>query len=275
MPVKLFLDFLEKQREAAAAELEKYKTTQNTESLHQFRVHLKKLKAGLQVLASRKKTRGLQKARGVVRKVFLEAGEVREKELIEHWLKRHRMQTILSKKQIHQHTQKAKAGLSAHYKKYEKKLDKISGFIREAMLSISDKDLDKYWTSLEKEWQVNQAMIPPSTQWHDRRKLAKKILYTLNAFPARTRSSLLPARNLNALDQLQDAIGQWHDEVLLKNWLLQTRRKNAKNEKALTEALSQALQKINQSLSRRSAEVSAAFSKTKPARLKLQVSAGR
>jgi len=74
---------------------------------------------------------------------------------------------------------------------------------------------------------------------------------------------LLTKSRANALDHLQDVIGLWHDDVLLKQWLVQARRANGGRSDELREALSKALQKVNESLAKKSLEVSQAFSKTK------------
>jgi|KBSMisStandDraft_5_1062788.scaffolds.fasta_scaffold00419_7 CHAD domain-containing protein len=263
MPVEQLLDYLEKQRQGADEELKNYHQSQDTESLHRFRVHLKKLKAGIQLIGFKEESQKFKKIKGKVKKLFLEAGDVREKELIELWLRRHRLQEILTRKHIRKRTEKAKEELASHHKKFEKSLYRLGEVLHDSAKTMKEADMRKYWRNLVLQWKKEQSLVPPSTHWHDRRKLAKKMLYTRNAFPENKQTMLLTKSRANALDHLQDVIGLWHDDVLLKQWLVQARRANGGRSDELREALSKALQKVNESLAKKSLEVSQAFSKTK------------
>lgn len=269
MPVNGLLEYLDKQRLGASQELEKYHEFRNAEHLHRFRVHLKKLKAGLQVLESRNGNRDLKKIVAKVKSLFHRAGIVREIELIENWLRRHRMEPILKGMQIHRSAEKAREGLDSHHKKFQRILDEMGGILRQSIEEINERDMRRYWVGLEVKWGLEKQAIPPSTHWHERRKLAKKMLYTLNTFPRKIQPVLLPAGRINALDHLQDTIGQWHDEVLLKQWLIKTRKLNGKSTDELNKAYSLALQKLNESLANRNAEVSLAFSRAKSSKKKI------
>jgi|GEM_PF-2029055 CHAD domain-containing protein len=263
MPVEQLLDYLEKQKQGADEELKNYHQSQNTESLHRFRVHLKKLKAAIQLLGYSTKSGKLKKVRGKVKEVFSEAGVVREKELIEQWLRRHRLGEILTQKHIRKHTRKAKEELASHHKKYKKRLDELCDILQLSAKGMNETDMRKYWRNLVLQWKKEGTLVPPSTHWHDRRKLAKKMLYTLNAFPENKQSTLLPKAKASALDHLQDTIGLWHDDILLKQWLLQARRTTGRNAGELRLALGKALQKVNESIAKKSIDVNQAFSKTK------------
>ncbi|MBK8089214.1 MAG: CHAD domain-containing protein [Chitinophagaceae bacterium] len=55
--------------------------------------------------------------------------------------------------------------------------------------------------------------------WHELRKIIKQLLYAQNWLSESEKIKLLPVKQTAFLDQLQEAIGNWHDAEDLKTWL--------------------------------------------------------
>jgi CHAD domain-containing protein len=55
--------------------------------------------------------------------------------------------------------------------------------------------------------------------WHEIRKKDKQVLYSLNWLDEAKHDRLTKTAFFKQLDSLQETIGHWHDEILLKDWL--------------------------------------------------------
>ncbi len=217
--MNLLKEFALKQSDAAVHLLDEYLKTNDGEALHQLRVSIKKIRSVLRYFENQqlheKKIKQLKKQ---LRHVFQSAGFIRETQLQIQWLKRNRYRILLNE-----------SLLETDVSFYEQVFLDEAGKSRKILESIR-KELNKFCKDADELSVFNyaeqlkqriffQLKSVNMSGWHELRKIIKQLLYAQNWLSESEKIKLLPVKQTAFLDQLQEAIGNWHDAEDLKTWL--------------------------------------------------------
>lgn len=216
---------------------------ENADVLHALRVSIKKYRAFISVIAAVHKNEECKNLVSTLRIIFGEAGEIRELQVN----RVHLQKMSLCNEQLEQHfiiseqtlTASFKAGLIMHclhaFEKHQKLVSLLYTF------SIAELN-----TWLKKKIRKISKAIHANTDLHEVRKDLKRLLYL--------RESLSPkifrAIKLNAsfIDELQEIIGSWHDQLRLNAYLKAHHQLSAQQWKNLEKAEKQLLTKVKKAI---------------------------
>lgn len=186
--------------------------TQAPEELHQFRVQVKKIRSFLTLLEGAKKNSQLLKTVKPVKKIFASAGVVRDAFLHQQQGKEHHL-TLLRfyKKQraLQEHETRKLVSKSA---KHLHQMKKVKKKLQKQLRPVSANDIKAFYrTQLS---HTHQLLEPTnfSEQLHDGRKMLKHLMYNQQAVKDDVAKDL--NIDFNYIDELQDLLGQWHDNKL-------------------------------------------------------------
>jgi CHAD domain-containing protein len=202
--------YFDKEWNDMKASLKSYLKKEQQEDLHRFRVQVKKLRAFLILSDSDDQNPKLAGYFKPVRKIFKEAGEIRNAYM---------NQKLGKSQQIHNHEfmsnqyqLQIKAGREFKSKKvrFLKKLKDVQHVLKRKIQPISNLHINLFYqTQLE---QISNFLgnIEFNDQLHDCRKHVKILLYNYKL----TQPVLDTKLNEEYLKQIQAAIGDWHDHIL-------------------------------------------------------------
>jgi len=205
---------LEKNWEELRPALKSYLKTENPDRLHQFRVQVKKIKSLLILYAIKKKNKKLLKLFNPVKKIFRHAGVIRDSyihlQLADHFEVKepafHKAQTDLMFKEMGRFKKKGK--------KYEKILHQTLIKIKGELSGISNAQIADFYEAELNKVVLAFAKREFNTNMHDCRKRLKNLLYNQKLADKSMNGKL--TLNLPYLDQVQDQLGQWHDNMLAR-----------------------------------------------------------
>jgi len=179
-------------------------------SVHQARVATKRLKAQLLLFQAQGDASDLPPAFGKVQKIFKHLGRIRSAQIHLTRLEGHGMATSEHGRKV-RYTQTIETKRFAdHYSAYAKDLKKAHADLE---AGFSNLDLSLLETFLRKEMRVVERFFrktyKDADQLHDIRKRIKNLLFIHPVLPKMLRNKL--RMNTDYLDELQEAIGKWHD----------------------------------------------------------------
>lgn len=194
------------------AQLKLFLHTRDPTALHQFRVRVKKLKSLLMLLQTAPGNRRLMHNFKPIKKVFGKAGAIREM-YIHLQLSSHYQLHNGSSEEEQQDLQTFRTEAFCrkghkHLKNIKKACKKITGHIH----NISKRKIRQFYKDHLNSIALFMANPVFDDRLHDCRKQMKFLLH--NEKPARKACSDLPPLNTSYLDELQEEIGQWHDNLL-------------------------------------------------------------
>lgn len=208
-------DYFKVQAKLAIKELDKYFHDPQVETLHLFRVELKKIRAVFFHLQEMLEQKAVKKNHRQVKKIFTKAGRIRELQLQISWLEKHRKFNLLRVMKYESKLRKSDKNfhhripgmLNILKKGFDKTENKLSG--------ITQQQTDQY---ISKKWQT--VLRPLLTnidekRWHETRKGVKQLVYARYWISAETILRKKVISIFLVLDKLQNAIGNWHDLDLL------------------------------------------------------------
>jgi CHAD domain-containing protein len=186
--------------------------TQDPEELHQFRVQIKKIRSFLTLLEEDKKNKQLLKTFKPVKKVFASAGIIRDAFLHqqqgkEHHITRPKFYTEQSALQ----EEETKKLVSKSAKQLEKMKD-VRKKLQKQLHSLSGNDIATFYKTAFSDTQHLLRPLNFSEQLHDGRKMLKHLMYNQHAVKDTVAEDL--NINFKYIDELQDLLGQWHDNKL-------------------------------------------------------------
>ena len=202
--------FLNKRKKQWQEQLTDFGSAQSSEALHQLRVTIKKIKAFARFSNA---TSGAKMVRDadLMKKMFRQAGIIRDAgnhlQLLEHF-----HPAPEEYKQEQQHIQSTAATTFLHHlKQYRREGRKAGRRLLTDIRKIPVQNIrDWYATQLIK---ISVLLTATGDQLHRARKLIKELLYVQSLLPQKITNEL--KLNKDYLDQLQDAIGQWHDAAIV------------------------------------------------------------
>lgn len=221
--------------------LHEFETGISEEGLHGFRVELKKLRALLRFLQEVYGKQELQKIRKAVDAVFREAGSLREQQLLLLWLHKNRLGKLEKECADASPLPETSGALQKVLKAIRKKLSAVLRQNRELVATTAQTIPEEYAARLKQRIEKRLSQKPAEAEWHELRKLIKQWLYAVNWIEKERSVSL--SRLYRFSDQLQEAIGNWHDAIHIHITLL-TMKGHLPNDTKVQKDHSSALQKI-------------------------------
>ena len=220
-----------------SAHLKSYLKTDEQEGLHQFRVKIKKLNAFLILSDKATPHPALLKQFKPIKKIFKQAGVLRDACLNLEFIKlfqpdNETAQEILIKN--------ATAEFKSNGHKYLRKIKKVHRPLKKEIKSIKDASINHFYNGQLRQIALMLTRRQFNEQLHDCRKRIKILLY--NYKPAK--QSLSIQLNEDYLDQLQQTIGDWHDQALSITRL----REDMVSETMLTDTMNAKVAKLKEDI---------------------------
>ncbi|MDF2432112.1 MAG: hypothetical protein JWP44_1743 [Mucilaginibacter sp.] len=181
-------------------------------ALHKFRVQIKKLKAMLIFFQSTSKQHSLMKYFKPVKKIFKQAGQIRDAymnlQLSERYKLKNEAFELSQKKTIEDGI-----GLfRQNGKKFTKTIKKAHNKLAKQLSKIDNDSIADYYEQQLQQISVNLAVSGFTDDMHTNRKLIKILVYNHKLADKALNGSL--NFNTEYLDKLQDNIGKWHDNIV-------------------------------------------------------------
>jgi len=202
--------YFDKQWETMTASLAAYLETEDPEDLHRFRVQVKKLRAFIVMADSVEDVPVLAPLFKPVKSVFKKAGEIRNAYMNQQLGNAHHTGNNLLMEsqqllQLNAHRDFKLAG-DKHLDKINRAQHQLEGKIP----PISDLHINLFYQKLLQQIADTVKNIKFNEGLHECRKLVKILIYNLKL----VRPVLTIGLNEDYLEQVQTAIGDWHDCVL-------------------------------------------------------------
>lgn len=202
--------YLAKREKQWRRELEAFGASRDAEALHRLRVTLKKIKAFARFSTATSGS-GSKKDFDPLQEMFHQAGMIRDAgnhlQLLEHF---HPAPHVY-KHQQEQVQREASDRFVGELDRYGKRGKQVGRRLRADIRAVSSRRIrDWYARQLIS---IGVGLTATGARLHKARKQIKELLYVLGFLPSR----LVQELRLNEayLDQLQDAIGQWHDAMIV------------------------------------------------------------
>lgn len=180
------------------------------EALHKLRVEIKKLKAlsKLTKLYKGEKEVAIKKN---IKKIFQRAGTIREANINLEMIKQfdiHQPEFSTEAKDTIQHET---AQFRLHRTDYNDDIrNTVSSFLK-SLQSVRNRDI-KHWVTRQLKKIAGVVTTTSTDQLHEARKRIKNLVYMHGILQKRLAAAL--TLNIDYLDQVQDAIGKWHDTAV-------------------------------------------------------------
>lgn len=217
--MNLLKEYAEKQMELAVHYLSVYAQSGNEEALHQLRVVLKKSRAVMHYFLHEKlHVKKVTKLKKDIRNIFHTAGSIRAAQLQMKWMKRNRYLILLQSSSLKNDLLYYNELFKTDAKKSLKILSDVKTKLVEHCSDSAGSNVLQHAIVLK---QTIQSTIEILRQpgWHELRKTIKQLLYAYNWQLEKDKIKLLTVKEHTYLDQLQEAIGTWHDAEDLKLWM--------------------------------------------------------
>lgn len=217
--MNLLKEYSLKQAEDAVYWLNKYVKANEEEALHQYRVHIKKTRSVISFFEQQQShEKKIKKLKKQLRNIFHSAGFIRECELHIQWLKKNRYSLLLQEASLEQKLPLYKQTFLDKTKKYTNLLCKTRESLAAFCSEVDKKSVFDYAVKLKQSITLSVRSVNKN-DWHELRKSVKQLLYAYNWQSENEKIKLLTVNELAYFDQLQEAIGNWHDAEALKTWL--------------------------------------------------------
>lgn len=199
-------------------QLQTFEKSVSEEDLHTFRVELKKLRAILKFLKTEYGKSAIKKTQTAVDLIFTEAGTLREQQLLLAWLGKNRLrrlqQSCAAEHPVPEISKALQKVLHAIRKKLAARFAKSQPLVEKIPQSVTD----LYTATLKHRIENTLRKIPAEPEWHALRKRIKQWLYAVNWTTTHQSTSL--SHLCTYSNQLQEAIGNWHDAINMHITLL-------------------------------------------------------
>ncbi|MBS7564410.1 CHAD domain-containing protein [Mucilaginibacter sp. Bleaf8] len=194
------------------ARIQSFLASADQNELHQFRVQVKKLKALLVMLQSDKKNHKLLKDFKPVKQIFREAGDIRNAYVNLQLSEQYHLQSPDFAKHQQQIMEQGTIAFKTNSFKHIKKLKRTHTRINHDIHQLDNKSIRQFYQDNLFDIEAFLQNIVFDEQLHDCRKKVKLLMYN-----QKLAGKVLPRKlrlNTDYLNQLQDSIGQWHDNAL-------------------------------------------------------------
>ncbi len=192
--------------------LHDFELTGDEVSLHDLRVEMKKLRAIIKFLRNIYSKTRIKKPAHVLRAIFLQAGEIREYQIILQWLQKNNFNMI---EQVYFPADQLKNMITEFQKNTEHLKEEFNKIIESITLFIENTNeilAEQYFVDLNAQLEQLCNKDLPETEWHELRKLIKQRIYAYNWISREKEDPNFPFYH-----KLQETIGFWHDLVIIKD----------------------------------------------------------
>ena len=238
MKKKNGVKYFEKEWEDMNAHLKSYLKNEEQEDLHRFRVKIKKLEAFLILFDSAERhPAAMVKRFKPIKKIFKLAGELRDAYLNLEFIKLFQPENTMDQDIL---IKSATTEFKSNGDKYLRKIKGVHRSLKKEIKSIKDASVNRFYDS--QLWQIANILTSHQfrKQLHECRKQIKILLYNNKL----AHESLIVRLNKDYLEQLQQVIGDWHDQSLSI-----TRLKEDKvSEATLISAMNDRITKVNEEI---------------------------
>lgn len=183
-------------------------------SLHDFRVELKKLRSIIKFLRNIYPKQQLKKAAHTIRNIFQKAGEIREQQLMQQWLKKYCFAVVetifFPEEKLNEAIREFRNNADEYKSRLKEVVEQISEFVNKTNDILAEQYFAELNANVEKLCRKNL----PQSEWHELRKLIKQRIYAYN-WLIHEDANDDPA--FSYYHKLQEAIGQWHDYEIIKD----------------------------------------------------------
>ncbi len=217
--MNLLKEFALKQTDTAVHLLNEYLKVNDGEALHQFRVSIKKIRSVLRYFEYlRLHEKKIKQRKKQLRHVFQSAGFIREAQLQIQWLKRNRYRILLKESLLESDVTFYEQVFLDEAEKSRKILMSIRKELNQFCKETDETSVYNYAENLKLTIFFQQLSVKMA-EWHELRKIIKQLLYAQNWLSEKDKIKILPVKQAAFLNELQEAIGNWHDAEDLKKWL--------------------------------------------------------
>lgn len=211
-------EYTEKQLQNALQMLQSFTPGADEEIIHPLRVTLKKIKAVLLFISKLHPAKAKQ-IRKKVQLIFSAAGSIREAQLQLQWLKKKRYLYIIKAAFLVQKISQDEEFFLQQQELFQTLLTSIREDVLKQIHKLKSSAVTKYAVKLKRELN-EQANHVVKDDWHELRKLSKKLLYAYHWVSEQDKLKVMTVLSYHTIDQLQEEIGMWHDLVDMQQWLL-------------------------------------------------------
>jgi len=199
MKKRVALKYLKKEWKIMQFHLQSFLKKEEQEDLHQFRIQAKRIIAFLTLLDYINHDRKLVKSFSPVKKVFKQAGELRNNYIAQK----------LMPDSSPSNTSFKNFRLLA--KRHWKKIKKVRLVINRKIRTVKRALLQRFYQNEIRRLAFSLKWLRSDNQLHECRKRIKGLLYNYKPFHYTLDMTL----NTDYLEQVEETIGQWHDQLLV------------------------------------------------------------
>jgi len=194
------------------AQLKAFLETGNQECLHKFRVQAKKLRAMLFLFEGTSKENDLLRYFKPVRKVFKHAGRIREAHMNLLLTKQYELKNDLFETSQHKIIDDGTSEFKAREGEFFKDIKDAHKQVKKQLHKVDDKQIAAYYQNQLEQIAAALKTSGFTEDMHTNRKLIKILVYN-HKLAENALNGSVPL-NIAYLDNLQEAIGKWHDNIV-------------------------------------------------------------
>lgn len=194
--------------------LHDFELTADDTSMHDLRVEMKKMKSVLRFLRNIYPAQSLKKPAHLLGNIFQHAGEIREYQLLQQWLKKHELTAIQKVYFPKEQLQNLINDFRSKALQYKNDLNEVIEQISKYVSSTREILADQYFTDMNAQSEKLCRKNLPNTEWHELRKIIKQRIYSYNWLQQRAENE---DPHFAYLNKLQELIGQWHDHQIIQD----------------------------------------------------------
>lgn len=204
---------------------EEYVKTYNHEHLFRFRVEIKKIRACLKCIEHYYGKKEFQKARKQFKKIFSQAGKLRELQLYQSWLRKHHLLQLTKIIKLPEEIKERQEDFAKDSHKIISIIKENRKLILRYAAKLSQEEVYRFYVRILKErLELLQEELEEG-KWHTTRKQIKQLRYARNWQDEKAKR-ILSNTQTRFLDQLQHLIGFWHDNEVMKKWLQEKQKES-------------------------------------------------
>jgi CHAD domain-containing protein len=210
--------FLKKRIKNVLQHLHVFSQTRSTEELHQLRVEMKRIKALVRFSADCLKKKKLKRLADPIQKIFKHAARIRNAHInleLTQGLSNKKFRADMNAIQLEQWRK-----FAALQDNYDKNIKDFRKKLLPNLQRVKSTEANKWYKKEIKK--TGRLLNEGHSQLHNARKKLKRVSYMNELYPAK------PKLNERYLEEVEDAIGKWHDVKLTLGVL---KREGALNKK--------------------------------------------
>lgn len=206
---------------------EEYIKTYNHEHLFRFRVEIKKIRACLRCIEHNYGKKEFHKARKQFKKIFTQAGKLRELQLYQSWFRKHHLLQLTKIIKLPEEIKERQEDFAGDSDKIISIIKENRKLILRYAARLSQEEVYRFYIKIMKErLELLQEELEEG-KWHKTRKQIKQLRYARNWQDEKAKR-ILSNTQTRFLDQLQHLIGFWHDNEVMKKWLQEKQKESGK-----------------------------------------------